>query len=541
MITPRPGPTALATQPVESPGGEPETGPAPSVGPQRHRLHAAVLAVLAALIYLATLSRNFSGDTVRYAIKAETQGPLAGMDLYHVFNQPLAWRAWQAARLTGWQERALLPIQVPNALAGGAAVGLMFLLARRLGLSTRAATVAAAGLALSCATWLLATDGEYVTPGLAMALLPLVLFYGASANTLARPRFALVLACSLALSGLAFQTNLLLIPVLLWALALRGDLPPAQRRRTSGVILAAALGLYLAGYSLAMAARPGALNLSDWRLHPGLGLGYGLPNWSSLPHGAYALVRSLVGFPGLSLSDSTREQWAARSGAWRAGFVAWYALATLLFAAPLVMALRGRRRGAAPEGRDWRPFLLWALLAAAFAVFWVPGDLSFWLVLLVPWWLLAGRLLGDRPLGAALVGLLALVNAWSLAMPNHDAARNPAYREAGSLAGAMAAGDLLMLPVEGRLQVYAYYLTRGAVFVPGAGSDALPPEERIAANMSKAFERTRQRGGRLLVYGWETGAWDGVPGVGAGETLPGGYRLQVVETRAEGGLHVVMR
>lgn len=493
------------------------------------------------LLYLATLSRNFSGDTVRYAIKAETQGALAGMDLYHVFNQPLAWLAWQAARLSGLQERALVPIQVPNALAGGAAVGLMFLLARRLGLSTRAALVVGAGLGLSCATWLLSTDGEYVTPGLAMALLPLVLFYGASMAALARPRFAAALGCSLALSGLAFQTNLLLIPVLLWALALRGDLPPAQRRRTSSVMLATALGLYLAGYGLAMGARPGPLHWSDWRLHPGLGLAYGLPNWSSLPHGAYALVRSLVGFPGLSLSDSTRELWAAASGAWRAGFVAWYALAALLFATPLVMALRGRRRGAAPEDRAWRPLLLWALLAAAFAVFWVPGDLSFWVVLLVPWWLLAGRQLGDRPLGAALVALLALVNGGSLVLPNHDASRNQAYHEAGSLAGAMADGDLLMVPVEGRLQVYAYYLTRGSVFVPGAGSDALPPEKRLAANIAKALERTGQRGGRLLVYGWETGAWNGVPGVEARGTLPGGYRLVVVESEAVGGVYVLTR
>lgn len=502
---------------------------------------AATLAAGFGLLYLATLSRNFSGDTVRYAIKAETQGPLGGMDLYHVFNQPLAWLAWRTARLVGWQDRALVPIQVPNALAGGAAVGLMFLLARRLGLSTRAALVAGAGLGLSCATWLLATDGEYVTPGLAMALLPLVLFYGASTAALARPRFAAALGCSLALSGLAFQTNLLLIPVLLWALALRGDLPSAQRLRTAGLVLASALGLYLAGYGLALLAQPGPLNLSGWRLHPGLGLAYGLPNWSSLPHGAYALVRSLVGFPGLSLSDSTRELWAAASGAWRAGFVAWYALAALLFATPVVMAMRGRRRGAAPEDRAWRPLLLWALLAAAFAVFWVPGDLSFWVVLLVPWWLLAGRQLGDRPLGAALVALLALVNGGSLVLPNHDASRNLAYREASDLAGAMAAGDLLMLPVEGRLQVYAYYLTRGAAFVPGAGSDALPESARVAANIAKALERTEQRGGRLLVYGWGTGAWNGVPGVEARGTLPGGYRLVAVESEAIGGAYVLTR
>ena len=43
----------------------------------RDRWPTAALAAAATLVYLATLSRNFSGDAVRYAIKAETQGLLA--------------------------------------------------------------------------------------------------------------------------------------------------------------------------------------------------------------------------------------------------------------------------------------------------------------------------------------------------------------------------------------------------------------------------------------------------------------------------------
>lgn len=502
------------------------------------RRRAAVLAALAALVYLATLSRNFSGDTIRYAVKAETQGMLAGIDLYHLFNQPLAWLAWQAARLAGWQERALVPIQVPNAVAGGAAVGLMFLLGRRLGLSARAATVAAAGLGASCAMWLLATDGEYVTPGLALGLLPLVLLYGAPAATLDRPSFALTLGGALALAGLAFQTNLLLVPVLLWALAQRRELPAARRRRAAGLLLAAVTGLYAGGYGLGLAATLGPQGLLDWRPHPGMGLGYGLPGWSSLPHGAYALVRGLVGFPGLSLSDSTRDLWAAADPAWRAGFAAWYAVAALLFAAPLAMGLRTLRREGAGS-RVWAPLLLWALLSAAFAVYWVPGDLSFWVVVLVPWWLLAGRQLGDRRWGPALVALLGLVNAGALILPNHDGSRNAAYVEASLLAQAMAPGDLLLVPTEGRLQIYTYYLTRGAVLVPGAGTDALPAAERTAASIDKALDRTAQRGGRLLVYGWGSGAWDGEGEAGEDDVLPGGHDLVLVETDAEGVVHVV--
>ncbi len=504
------------------------------------RRRAAVLAALAALVYLATLSRNFSGDTIRYAVKAETQGMLAGIDLYHLFNQPLAWLAWQAARLTGWQERALVPIQVPNAVAGGAAVGLMFLLGRRLGLSARAATVAAAGLGVSCAMWLLATDGEYVTPGLALGLLPLVLWYGAPAATLDRPSFALTLGGALALAGLAFQTNLLLVPVLLWALAKRRELPAARRRRAAGLLLAAAAGLYAAGYGLGLAATLGPQGLLDWRPHPGMGLGYGLPGWSSLPHGAYALVRGLVGFPGLSLSDSTRGLWAAAGPAWRAGFAAWYAVAALLFAAPLAMGLRTLRREGAGS-RVWVPLLLWALLSAAFAVYWVPGDLSFWVVVLVPWWLLAGRQLGDRRLGPALVALLGLVNAGALVLPNHDGARNAAYVEASHLAQAMAPGDLLMVPTEGRLQIYTYYLTRGAVLVPGAGTDALPATERVVASIDSALNRTDRRGGRLLVYGWGSGAWDAEPGVGENYTVLQDYGLKQIESKSNGLVHEIIR
>lgn len=513
-----------------------DTGASPASTATVDRRRAAVLAVLGALVYLATLSRNFSGDAIRYAVKAETQGMLAGIDLYHLFNQPLAWLAWQAARLTGWQERALLPIQVPNAVAGGAAVGLMFLLGRRLGLSARAATVAAAGLGLSCAMWLLATDGEYVTPGLALGLLPLVLLYGAPAATLERRSFALTLGGALALAGLAFQTNLLLVPVLLWALALRRELPAAGRRRAAGLLLAAAAGFYAVGYGLGLAATLGPQGLRDWRPHPGMGLGYGLPGWSSLPHGAYALVRSLVGFPGLSLSDSTQGLWAAASPAWRAGFGAWYAVAALLFAAPLALGLRTLRREGAGS-RVWAPLLLWALLAAAFAVYWVPGDLSFWVVVLVPWWLLAGRQLGDRRWGLALVALLGLVNAGALVLPNHDGARNAAYVEAQALTATMAAGDLLMVPVEGRLQVYAYYLSSGAVFVPGAGNGELPEEERMKQSIAKAMDHVERRRGRLLVYGWATEAWDGRRALLAGW----GYRLEDVGTLATGTVDAVTR
>jgi len=504
----------------------------------RDRWPTAALAAAATLVYLATLSRNFSGDAVRYAIKAETQGPLAGMDLYHLFNHPLAWMAWQAARLSGWQERALVPIQVPNALAGGAAVGLMFLLARGLGLTTRAATVAAAGLGASCAMWLLATDGEYVTPGLALALLPLVLLFGASAARLARPAFAVMLGASLALAGLAFQTNLLLVPVLLWALALRRELSPEQRRRAAVLVMAAVVGCYAVGYGLGLAAALGLQGLNSWHLHPGMGLGYGLPEWRSIPHGAYALVRSLVGFPGLSLSDSTSEWWAAADSAWHAGFVAWYAVAALLFTAPLVFGFRALRREGLKVAGSWPPLLLWALLSAAFAVYWVPGDLSFWAVVLIPWWLLVACLVGDHPMGAALVALLALVNAGALVLPNHDGARNAAYVEALALTEIMAAGDLLMVPVEGRLQVYAYYLTSGAVFVPGAGSGEMPVEERVKRSIDKALDQVEQsRGGRLLVYGWATEAWNGRRALIAGW----GYRREDVGTLATGTVDALTR
>ena len=542
----------------QGPTGQDVIGASPPATTGRDLRPAAALAALAALVYLATLSRNFSGDAVRYAIKAETPGLLAGMDLYHLFNHPLAWLAWQAGRLSGWQERALVPVQVPNALAGGAAVGLLFLLARGLGLSTRAATVAAAGLGASCAMWLLATDGEYVTPGLALALLPLVLLYRADDVRLARPAFALMLGASLALAGLAFQTNLLLIPVLLWALALRSDLPAGQRRRVAGLMVTAVAVLYATGYGLALATLIGPPGLQAWRLHPGMGLGYGLPEWRSIPHGAYALVRSLVGFPGLSLSDSTNALWAAADSAWRAGFVAWYAVAALIFTAPLVFGLRALRGArarhegtertglvGAQSARAWQPLLLWALLSAAFAVYWVPGDLSFWAVVVIPWWLLVAGLVGNRPMGMVLVALVALVNAGALVLPNHNGARNAAYLEALALTETMAAGDLLMVPVEGRLQVYAYYLTSGAVFVPGAGSGEMPVEKRMRQSIDRALEQVGRRQGRLLVYNSWSGAWNQVPTSEERRALPAeawwGYRLEQVGTTATGTVDALTR
>lgn len=90
---------------------------------------------------------------------------------------------------------------------------------------------------------------------------------------------------------------------------------------------------------------------------------------------------------------------------------------------------------AAAKIRQWWPAHLsragalttWTVLYAAFAVYWVPGDLTFWIPVLVAWWLLVAQVLTivkpkKKHLVAVAAGvvLLLVLNAVFLILPHHN-------------------------------------------------------------------------------------------------------------------------
>jgi hypothetical protein len=123
--------------------------------------------------YAVTHSSVPTGDSLIDTL-AVGRGQLTDLLVPHrPLIRPLAWVFFQGWLALGWQDGALLPLQVFSALGGAAAVGLVYAIGRRLGAASWPALLAALGFAVSAAAWSFATDAEPVMTPLALALAPI--------------------------------------------------------------------------------------------------------------------------------------------------------------------------------------------------------------------------------------------------------------------------------------------------------------------------------------------------------------------------------
>ncbi len=133
----------------------------------RTRLDPLIAAALASLLYLATRSRNITGDAAQFAIDVKRLGVVDMLEPHQLLTIAIAWLGYRLPNALGWDGSAIDALQVVNALAGGVCVGLAFATAHLLTGSRRISALVAAGFAVSGATWLLLTDAEFVTVPLA--------------------------------------------------------------------------------------------------------------------------------------------------------------------------------------------------------------------------------------------------------------------------------------------------------------------------------------------------------------------------------------
>ncbi len=198
---------------------------------------ALALAAAALIVYVATLAPTVA--TV-FDDSLEFQVVLPSLGIAHPTGYPLY-------TVLGWLFSLLplgddaLRINLLSAVAGAAAIGVMFLAARQLGSSRLAAAAMVAVFALSSTWWSQATIAEvYTLHGLFVALILLLTLLG---NGTRRPWLALVFGLSLA----HHRTTLLLAPgvlvYLLWS-----D-PGVLRRPRDLLMLAGALLLPLLLYT----------------------------------------------------------------------------------------------------------------------------------------------------------------------------------------------------------------------------------------------------------------------------------------------------
>jgi hypothetical protein len=174
-----------------------------------------LVGTVACLLYLATLSNFYTGDSIEYALAVESADPTLLLDPYHPLLHPvglLFYRLWQ---LAGWTGRALLPLQVFNALAGGICAGLLAGIAGVLSRSAGIAAAAGLGFAVSGGVWMLSVEAEFVTLPLALMLAVLWAVLVVSPAGAARGRYPILLGIASAAAVAAYVNSALLVPVVL--------------------------------------------------------------------------------------------------------------------------------------------------------------------------------------------------------------------------------------------------------------------------------------------------------------------------------------
>jgi hypothetical protein len=373
----------------------------------------ALLAAVALALYVATLSRHHSADSLIYAEQIDAGDWALLVDPRHLLTHPLGllWiRLW---RLAGWSGSTIVPLQVLNAVAGAACVAMVYALAARVCASLPIAGLVAAAFAVSGGTWLLSTEAEFVTVPLAVELWVLGRVLIVPAHDLGRVATALAVGAVIGIATLNYMTSAALLPVALLRAWRHADGDGSYR----------ALGALSAGFAATLAIAVLAVTLADPRggalLLAGLGVGgYGTVLGENIPRGIYAICRTLVLYPGLGMNDRTTA-FVASATAWqRAMFATTYLTVAVVVCAPLWLAMRRRLR----FDDDW-VIALWVALHAVFAFWWVPSDISFWMQVTVGWWLLVAVLIARRMLpAAALIAalpLLLLVNGIGFILPQH--------------------------------------------------------------------------------------------------------------------------
>jgi len=455
---------------------------------------AALLGGAALALYAATLSRHPSADSLEFALAVESGDPRQLLNLHHPLLHPLGWGFVEVWRVLGWTGGALLPLQLLNALGGGVAAAFLAHLASRLTGSARIGCMVAAGFAVSGAMWLLSTEAEFVTPPLAVNLGLLDLLITAAPERWERPAFSFGLGAAIAIAALLYLTNGILLPVAALAARSRSGFERGIWLRRVALLSAGAIaGLTLSGAALIVWLHAaGASRLPElmvWSRYGGL-------DWSNLPRGAYAFIRSLLLYPGLGMNDRTTAYLNAAGPLQRTIFAAYYGLAAALAALPVWWAVRQRRLLLHTYGRAVVLVLVWAGAHTLFALYWVPSDCSFWAPTLAAWWLVIALLAAATPhsrrtvsYGTALAAALLLVNAVLFVLPHHDLQRNRTYWIAHAAAQHTAPGDVIITRSDDVLALYLMYFERRSVVL----ADRNP-----TAAIEEALALARRRHGRAF-------------------------------------------
>jgi hypothetical protein len=217
----------------------------------------AYLFLLFALLYRLTASRDYTFDSLSYALQIERftrTGEYSWLfHQHHLLFNALGLGAFRAFRAAGLQVGTLDALQGMNALLGAAGVVLFAWIAGHVCRHRGAGLLAGAGLGLSYGYWTCSTDGRVNIAGvvvLAGVLGAMAVLLGARSmeSRASYLRWAGVLGGLHLLAVLLHQSHALLAPAAVLALWLS---PGRPRWQGIGVYLATTLGLGTLAYTVA--------------------------------------------------------------------------------------------------------------------------------------------------------------------------------------------------------------------------------------------------------------------------------------------------
>jgi hypothetical protein len=394
---------------------------------------------LLVLLYLATLTADYYWDGITFALQIEKVARMErGASLLfhqnHLLYNGLGYLLYCIPRAFSFPTRALYVLQITNAFAGAAAVGVFFHLAERVTRSRYAAVISSAALAFTAVWWKLATDANAYVVSILLILL--------CASTLlsARPRWLLA---GLLLAGamLVHQLASLFYPAALVAVFTSKSID--KKWRFAAKLSAMAWGTTVTAYTL-------CASLFHDIKEPLAVVKWAVSNPSGVSPSANPL-RGLALLPRGNLDMIVGHNFALyqSQGGWPEKLLALAALLTAIFF--LVMLIRraiGQARLAeflrssfrvAPQARErWKtvaPMLItWIGAYITFLLFWEPWQVLYRAFYLPPLALALGIALsnyhnvtGALPKGAAAlaVATLALFNLAFFIAPNMRATANP--------------------------------------------------------------------------------------------------------------------
>ncbi len=468
--------------------------------------------LVALLLYLATLSKQYTGGSLEFAAEIESGLWTALFQPQKLLIHPIGWMFFQLWKLLGWQGGSLLPSQILNAACGALSVGLLFHLIRQLTHSPKVAFWSAAGFMASSGVWIFSTEAEFVTPALAVMLFMLILTLRPPSDQ--RPPFQLGVFSGIAI--LFYITNIFFLPALaaVWIDAHRKEATAWLKKLLllgTGVV-----PVVLPGFGALMVLVYGVRSwaaLQAFHLYGGTGAGagtvYGVLSPANLFFGAYAMTRTLATFSGLGLDSSSYAFWVTSTWVRDTEYVLFTLSVGVILAGLFYIAFRMRKA----LWQNYRAPLLalgvWSFLNLCFGFYWVPKDIQFWMPLILAWWILAGLTLHElfraappiNPLWLSfpsfLPTLLVVVNAVCLTLQHHSLQRNLPYQLAAFIADRTQPGDAVITAEDDRY--IPYFSGRESISLFRDLVDPANNPEQVYAALGERITAIRARGGSVYL------------------------------------------